>query len=281
MTFKEAHSTNFRKGRTQQIEYLVIHFTSNDNDTVQGNLDYYARTKNLQASAHFYVDRNGVGQSVREGDTAYHCGAYSYKHPKCRNSNSIGIELCSRYTGNIQKDKKNNTVNFNQYYFEEAVIKNAVELTKELMAKYNIPEEKVIRHFDVTGKTCPAPFVIYEKQWQDFKRRLKAIKKLESINDIAWELGNRGIAKELPYWMKRMEEDQNIYWLCNKIVNYILYYCRPQHGGQQLETQNDVLWELNHRGIISNTKLWKSKFALEPYNTFILAKNAANYILTH
>jgi hypothetical protein len=81
--------------------------------------------------------------------------------------------------------------------------------------------------------------------------------------------------------MKRMEEDQNIYWLCNKIVNYILYYCGPQHGGQQLETQNDVLWELNHRGIISNTRPWKTKFAFEPNNTFILAKNAANYILTH
>ena len=55
----------------------------------------------------------------------------------------------------------------------EKVIENTIELTKELMKKYNIPIQNVIRHYDVTGKNCPAPFVEYPNRWIDFLNRLK------------------------------------------------------------------------------------------------------------
>ena len=106
MKFKQAHSSNFRAGRTNDIRYIVIHYTSNDGDTAKNNVDYYARAS-LKASAHYYVDEYEIWQSVKEGDTAYHCGTETnYKHEWCRNSNSIGIEICSRYTGDVTKDKK-------------------------------------------------------------------------------------------------------------------------------------------------------------------------------
>ena len=38
------------------------------------------------------------------------------------------------------------------WYFEEVTVQAAIELTKELMAKYNIFADHVIRHHDVTGK---------------------------------------------------------------------------------------------------------------------------------
>ena len=40
------------------------------------------------------------------------------------------------------------------------------------MATYKIPPENVLRHFDVTGKRCPAPFVENPEQWKAFKERL-------------------------------------------------------------------------------------------------------------
>jgi hypothetical protein len=40
------------------------------------------------------------------------------------------------------------------------------------MQKYNIPASRVIRHYDVWGKVCPAPFVNNPEQWEDFKKRL-------------------------------------------------------------------------------------------------------------
>ena len=167
MNFKQCNSTNYKAGRTSGIKYIVIHYTANNGDTAKNNADYFANNKNLSASAHYFVDENTVWQSVKDTDTAWHCGANTYKHPYCRNSNSIGIELCSR------KDSSGN------YYFKDATVKNAVDLTKSLMAKYNIPATNVIRHYDVTEKICPKYYVENEEAWEilknDIELRLKEI----------------------------------------------------------------------------------------------------------
>ena len=52
---------------------------------------------------------------------------------------------------------------------KEETINKTIELVKELMAKYNIPVGNVIRHYDVTHKVCPAPFVNNSNRWNDFK----------------------------------------------------------------------------------------------------------------
>ena len=75
MKFIECHKSNYKKGRTDKIKYLVIHFTSNHGDTAINNVKYYSNTKNLSASAHYYADENEICQSVRDTDTAWHCGA--------------------------------------------------------------------------------------------------------------------------------------------------------------------------------------------------------------
>ena len=72
------------------------------------------------------------------------------------------------------------------YDFTEATIKNAADLVKLLMKKYNVPVERVIRHYDVTGKVCPKPFVDDEKVWKTFKERLadKMEKRYNKINEL-------------------------------------------------------------------------------------------------
>lgn len=44
---------------------------------------------------------------------------------------------------------------------------------------------------------------------------------LTSVNDIVWELGYRGIILDKKLWLKKLEEDQNAYWLARKCLNYI------------------------------------------------------------
>lgn len=160
MNFKQANGANFARGRTQPIEFLVIHYTANNGDTVQNNLDYFAGNA-VGASAHYFVDENGYGQSVKDADTAWHCGASSYRHPTCRNANSIGIELCSR------KDSKGN------YYFPDQTVYNAAALARELMQTYGIDRAHVLRHYDVTGKRCPAPMVDNPTLWENFLNLLE------------------------------------------------------------------------------------------------------------
>ena len=178
MNFKQANGANFAHGRTQPIQFLVIHYTANNGDTVQNNLDYFAGNA-VGASAHYFVDENGYGQSVKDADTAWHCGASSYRHPTCRNANSIGIELCSK------KDSRGN------YYFMDQTVYNAAALARQLMQTYGIDRAHVLRHYDVTGKRCPAPMVDNPTLWENFLNLLedKTMTYAEAIETVKEKTG--------------------------------------------------------------------------------------------
>ena len=156
MEFVSCDPSNYRAGRTQPVRYIVMHYTANNGDTAKNNCDYYHRVGGLQASAHYFVDEHGAMQSVRECDTAWHCGARAYWHPECRNANSIGIEMCSRKRAD------------GSYYILPETVANAAALAREIMQRYGIDTEHVVRHYDVTGKRCPMPWVDDPAQWAAF-----------------------------------------------------------------------------------------------------------------
>ena len=49
----------------------------------------------------------------------------------------------------------------------------------------------------------------------------KSLKELESVNDIVWELEHRGILTQKEYWLQKLTQDKNSYWLARKCCNYI------------------------------------------------------------
>lgn len=62
-----------------QIKYLVKHFVGATGGA-EANCRYFYDTYR-GASAHFFVGHNGeIWQCVEENDTAWHCGAKTYKH---------------------------------------------------------------------------------------------------------------------------------------------------------------------------------------------------------
>ena len=158
---------NYTRGRAGfKLMYLVFHYTANDGDTDENNAKYF-KAVHRGASAHYFIDEDSVTQVVKDEDTAWHCGdTQKYTNGgatmkgKVRNANSIGIELCS------DKDSQG------RYIITPQTVNNAVELAQELMTKYNIPITNVYRHYDVSGKICPEPFVRDLAQWQKFKARL-------------------------------------------------------------------------------------------------------------
>ncbi len=157
------HAKNYRKGRKQAVKYLVIHYVGATGDA-KNNAKYYGtQVVKPKASAHYFVGHgpsSEIWSSVDERDTAFHVGANSYVHPDCRNENSIGVELC------CHQDAKGN------WYFDKATVDAAVELCRDIIARYGIDKDHVLRHYDVTGKNCPAPFVKDWAAWNDFKNRL-------------------------------------------------------------------------------------------------------------
>lgn len=165
--FLQADSSNFYSGRGgNSIKYIVVHYTAGNGDTAMNNAQYFHNNSGLQASAHYFVDEHSVVQSVRDTDGAWHCGGplESLHHPLhniCMNRNSLGVEMCSDIVGG-------------KYTITQQTVDRTVELVRWLMDKYGIDVDHVVRHYDVTGKDCPEPWVRDESLWRKFKARLTA-----------------------------------------------------------------------------------------------------------
>lgn len=149
------------KRSTSAIKYLVYHYTANDGDTDEANAKYFHNNV-VKASAHRFVDDDSVTISVPDDYTAYHCGGglqgkNGHKFFKiCTNTNSMGIEMCD-------------TIRNGKYEVSPKTRANAIAEGRKIVKKYNIPKSRVIRHYDVTGKNCPAYFVKDEDAWKKFR----------------------------------------------------------------------------------------------------------------
>lgn len=152
---------NYTARRSSAIRYLVVHYTGAPG-TARNNGAYFASRGDIGASAHYFVDAQDIVQSVPDAARAWHCGAASYRHPECRNDNSLGVELC------CYQDAAG------RWRFDPATVANAVQLIRTLMAQYGIDIDHIVRHYDVTGKICPEPYVRDASAWAEFKARLTA-----------------------------------------------------------------------------------------------------------
>lgn len=125
-----------RKGNS--IKYLVIHDTGNANKGA-GALAHrnYVENNARGASAHYFVDDKVIVQYVGDSLSAGSVGDGKGKYG-ITNANSLSIEMCINSDADYAK-----------------TYKNTVELTKNLMKKFNIPIDRVVRHYDASRKSCP------------------------------------------------------------------------------------------------------------------------------
>lgn len=162
-----AAAGNYGGSRTaDDIRYLVIHYTGNSGDTAAANAAYFQNTV-VKASAHYFVDDTTVYRSVPDLCIAWAVGGKPYAsceesgggmlYGTVTNANSISVELCGTGEGRTAS---------------EQTLENAAALCRRLMGTYHIPVERVCRHFDVTGKLCPA-YMVDETVWETFKKRLE------------------------------------------------------------------------------------------------------------
>ena len=156
---------NYTNQTSRDVKYVVIHYTGNSDDTAKANCKYF-QGENRNASAHFFVDEENIYQSVELRDRAWHCGTSgTYYHSACRNTNAIGIEMTTA----------------GKYVVSEKTQINTAYLCAELCKMINVGADKVdtyvVRHYDVTHKSCPAQFVSDSAQWTRFKKWVKNILK--------------------------------------------------------------------------------------------------------
>lgn len=134
---------------TETITNIVVHYTANPGTTAQQNRDFFEGLKDsheTSVSSHFVVGLDGeIIQCVPTVERAYASNQ--------RNFDTVSIECC-----HLDETGKFNDTTYN----------SLVQLCAWLCGKFNLQAEDVIRHYDVTGKSCPKYFVDNQGEWDKF-----------------------------------------------------------------------------------------------------------------
>lgn len=140
---------------TSKITGIVVHYTANPGASAIDNRNYFEGLKDThttQASSNFIIGLEGeIIQCVPTWEVAYASNE--------RNIDTISIECC-------HPDESGK--------FNDDTYRSMVQLCAWLCMKFELNEENVIRHHDVTGKICPKYFVENEEAWKKFKKDVGA-----------------------------------------------------------------------------------------------------------
>lgn len=135
---------------TNKITGIVVHYTANPGSGAMDNRNYFESLKDghdTQVSSNFVIGLEGeIVQCVPTWEVAYASNS--------RNIDTVSIECCH----------PDETGKFN-----DETYKSMVQLCAWLCMKFDLKEDDVIRHYDVTGKICPKYFVENEDAWKKFR----------------------------------------------------------------------------------------------------------------
>ncbi|MBR4986645.1 MAG: N-acetylmuramoyl-L-alanine amidase [Proteobacteria bacterium] len=176
----ERLTTKHKTRRTEKPEWIIVHYTGCLASPCL-TCDAMAANEKSKASTHYIVFNNDIVHCVDETKYyAWHC-ATSGKKTYCaaNNRNSIGVDLVPR-----KLNAKSLKATDKDWYFDEETMRTAASLIRELMTKFDIDIDHVVRHYDVTHKLCPRPFVGNDANsvwgrtgndaWERFKRMIEA-----------------------------------------------------------------------------------------------------------
>ncbi len=210
--------------KISSLKYIVLHDSGKDGDSDESNAAYY-KEHISKARAHYFVDDDSISISVPDDYIVWSVGGVKYEdadqagggkwHGICTNANSISIELCD-------------TVKNGKCDFTEETVNNTVRLVKKLMERYRIPPENVIRHFDVTGKICPKPFVDSEKQWKVFKEKITLpeygkVTKFVFLKKAPSLFAKSTVGVPEGREIKILERTSGKYWCVNVTIGGVVY----------------------------------------------------------
>lgn len=151
------HNSYSRPGTPlQRVTKIVIHYVGNAKSTAIANRNYFESLKDKKdtyASSHYIIGLEGeIVRCVPDYEVAY--------HGNDSNSYAIGIENCHPdWSGK----------------FNDKTYKSLVELCVALCKQYKLdPLTDIIRHYDVTKKSCPLYWVDHPNAFIEFRKEVKA-----------------------------------------------------------------------------------------------------------
>lgn len=156
MKIQTQYLTTFNSYPENTPTAIIVHNTDNFNKTATAKAHAEGlKNGNMQGmSWHVVVDDKEAYQCLPYNRGAWHIGVnYGNKtlFGKINNRNSVCVEMC-----------------VNAGYDYEKAFQNTVDVVKQLMAKLNIPADKVYQHYDICNKDCPSQ-IRKKGDWNRFK----------------------------------------------------------------------------------------------------------------
>ncbi|QII49460.1 N-acetylmuramoyl-L-alanine amidase [Bacillus paralicheniformis] len=159
------------------VKGIVMHWTATPGASALNERNYFNGTciaDKRYASAHYFVDRKEVQHIIPENEVAYHAHDQnrcyvSFLKPNA-NTTALGVEMC------VEKDGK----------IHSETVQNAAELVADLCKRYGLSTDRIVRHYDVTNKSCPTPWVRDSSQLTAFRKK------------VAGLIGNKTVSKTKP-----------------------------------------------------------------------------------
>lgn len=160
--------------KLKEVRKIVLHWTGNPGASAESHQRYFNGTaiKNkTYASAHIFVDSKEAICIIPLEEVAYHAndhyernssGAVYRGIPELEpnaNKLSIGVEMCVEKDGTIS----------------QATISRTVKVIAELCKMFKLNANDIVRHYDITHKPCPKPFVDHVESFSVFKEQVNAV----------------------------------------------------------------------------------------------------------
>jgi N-acetylmuramoyl-L-alanine amidase len=172
------------------VKKIVLHWTANPGASAENHQRYFngsAIENKRTASAHIFVDSKEAVCIVPLNEVAYHANdnaqvllgkPYRGVDELKPNANklSIGVEMC------VEDDET----------ISPATVQRTVEVIAELCKIYSLTEKDIVRHYDVTHKNCPSPFVRNSSLFDDFKKGVGDILHPPVYPGILLKTGSKG-----------------------------------------------------------------------------------------
>ena len=176
------------------ITYIAVHYTAGNSSKKGSALNVKKVFEARKASADFCVDDETMVQFNPDlknyfcwsvGDKKYANSKGASLYGKATNKNTISIEMCST----LKKGFDPYYANHEGWYLTDATIANCAKLVKILMKKFNIPLERVVRHYDISGKICPGIIgwnneMVYTNEGKSAKKNSDSSKWIEFKNSL-------------------------------------------------------------------------------------------------
>ena len=167
MTIQEMFLTPNKYSRPQiplkEVKKIAVHYVGNPNTSALANRNYFENCKEggRYVSSHYIVGLKGEVIQCTPLDEWSYCTNQA-------NSYSISIETCHPRSDGV---------------FNDSTYVSLCELCAMLLKKYNLTVNDLIRHYDVTRKTCPLHWTptkyqseaVATARWNRFKQDVQTV----------------------------------------------------------------------------------------------------------